>query len=375
MEKHYTLLKTAQLLGVTTQTLRNWDNAKKIRTVRTVGNQRRVPESEIVRLLGSAVPEVAEVKHKPQRTTAVVVETKDNMLLMCKDAAVYDITENRVLNGDLLPGSMLKKTKTYSDWMKTRFCRETNFSAGRLMQRAFGTFDHEKAVAETRALSLSDCYWLKKQNENVLFDDVTPYVHKEWDGTSQYKTGSLSTLFTGGTSDKYWQSSKALLKVNSFNEYEPYVLCSALGIENIADIQMSDEGILVTNFTSTSCFLETMEQSGETGESDNLYEKAALLFKEQAVALFVVDYFVENKNRHSRNYGFLRDTNTGEYISMAPYYGFKRIWSGDVTPIPESVLQEYRGYINNLCRWAISAAGGFEYGTIIERRARELLRI
>jgi hypothetical protein len=44
------LSEAAEVLGVTTQTLRNWDKAKKIKTVRTVGSHRRVPISEIERL-------------------------------------------------------------------------------------------------------------------------------------------------------------------------------------------------------------------------------------------------------------------------------------------------------------------------------------
>jgi putative resolvase len=55
MEKHITLSKAAELLGVTAKTLRVWDSAGKIRMMRTPGNQRRVPESEVVRLSGSKV--------------------------------------------------------------------------------------------------------------------------------------------------------------------------------------------------------------------------------------------------------------------------------------------------------------------------------
>ena len=51
IEKHLRLSKAAELLGVSTQTLRTWDTAGKIKTVRTQGNQRRIPESEVMRLL------------------------------------------------------------------------------------------------------------------------------------------------------------------------------------------------------------------------------------------------------------------------------------------------------------------------------------
>jgi len=52
MEKHISLAKAAELLGVTTKTLRVWDAGGKLKTIRTPGNQRRVPESEVLRILG-----------------------------------------------------------------------------------------------------------------------------------------------------------------------------------------------------------------------------------------------------------------------------------------------------------------------------------
>ncbi|MEM2183012.1 MAG: IS607 family transposase [Candidatus Bathyarchaeia archaeon] len=52
MEKLYTLKEAKRLLGVTTRTIQRWDKEGKIRVVRTVGGRRRVPESEIKRILG-----------------------------------------------------------------------------------------------------------------------------------------------------------------------------------------------------------------------------------------------------------------------------------------------------------------------------------
>jgi putative resolvase len=52
MERLYTLKEAKKLLGVTTRTIQRWDKEGKIRVVRTVGGRRRVPESEIKRILG-----------------------------------------------------------------------------------------------------------------------------------------------------------------------------------------------------------------------------------------------------------------------------------------------------------------------------------
>jgi len=379
MEKHYSLLKAAGLLGVTTQTLRNWDNAGKLRTIRTPGNQRRVPESEIVRLSGGTVDITTENKQKPQRLTvekqekpvipeeiteipAINIKREDNFLLMCKDTAVYDIAQKAVLNEKLLPGCMLKNTMDYNQWVKTRYAEQTNFSAQNIIRNTFEKNNYDHIINTTRALSLSDSYWIKKHDEEVLFDEVSPYIN----------FNQHANLFVSGKTDKKWLDSHTILKINAFREFEPYLLCEALGLKNVTEAQAAEEGMMLSNFTSPDLFYESMEQYGTTEEDprDFMIEK----YKEQAVALFVIDYLVENNDRHPDDYGFLRNSATGEYVLMAPYHNFDWAWSGDVIALPESALRGYKGYIHELCRWVIDIASDFEYGTIIERRASELLR-
>ena len=52
MKELVTLSKASKILGVTTNTLRNWDEAGKIQTVRTSGNHRRIPIEELEKLRG-----------------------------------------------------------------------------------------------------------------------------------------------------------------------------------------------------------------------------------------------------------------------------------------------------------------------------------
>lgn len=299
-----------------------------------------------------------------------------DILLMCKDTPVYNITKERVINRKLLPGAMLRNTMDYSGWMRTRYSAGSNASARRMMLRAFGTDNHNRTLDATRALSLSDCYWLKKQNETVLFGDVTPYCNDEWKGDGDFKGGSISTLFVNGAADKKWLDAKTLLKVNSFKEYDVYQLCSQLGLEKYtANADVSDEGILIYNFTSPDYFFESFEQSGYVGENDDARTVAVEMFGEKAVSLFVVDFLTEHDDRHWGNFGFLRDANTGEYMSMAPYFDFDWAWSDGVTPLPANAYQKYTDVICDLCTVATTAAASSKYETVIVKRAAELLRM
>ncbi|MGB9631056.1 MAG: IS607 family transposase, partial [Candidatus Methanodesulfokora sp.] len=52
LEKHYTMKEASRILGVSVRRLQIWDKEGKIRCVRTPGGRRRIPESELKRLLG-----------------------------------------------------------------------------------------------------------------------------------------------------------------------------------------------------------------------------------------------------------------------------------------------------------------------------------
>lgn len=52
LEKHYTMREASKILGVSVRRLQIWDKQGKIRCVRTPGGRRRIPESELKRILG-----------------------------------------------------------------------------------------------------------------------------------------------------------------------------------------------------------------------------------------------------------------------------------------------------------------------------------
>jgi len=52
MERLYTMKEASKLLGVHVKTIQKWDKQGKIKCIRTVGGRRRIPESEIKRILG-----------------------------------------------------------------------------------------------------------------------------------------------------------------------------------------------------------------------------------------------------------------------------------------------------------------------------------
>ena len=86
------------------------------------------------------------------------------MMLMCKNTPVYDIENEKTLNYNLLPGLMQQKgadNHTFTKWMKYRYSSGTNTIARKLKGITFGQGARMRINRETRALSFSDCYWIK----------------------------------------------------------------------------------------------------------------------------------------------------------------------------------------------------------------------
>lgn len=64
MERLLSVGEACKKLGIHPNTLRRWDRQGKIRVVRPQGGKRRVPESEINRILGSAAPAESAAKEE-----------------------------------------------------------------------------------------------------------------------------------------------------------------------------------------------------------------------------------------------------------------------------------------------------------------------
>jgi len=296
---------------------------------------------------------------------------------MCRNTAVYDITSEAVLNSDLLPGAIRHGTMDFTTWMQTRYSVGSNVSARRMMLRAFGSDNHNSSLSQTRALSLSDCYWLKGKDENVKFEDVTPYLHEEWDGTGEFKGGSISTLFVNGAASKRWINRNTLIKFNSAKELVPFKLAEALKLGLVPKAWVEGEDFYIANFTTMTSMLETMEQSGLVAGDSKPQEIAVDQLKSDAVSLFVLDYLVEHDDRHWGNFGFMKDTTTGRYTGMAYYYDFDWAWSDAVVPLPDNAVSKYPDLIAELATKAIAVSEQFEtrYRDVIVKRANELIAL
>ena len=277
---------------------------------------------------------------------------KVDFFLMHKNMPVYDITNDKILNDDLCPGAIKAGYLTFYEWMRTRYSANSNTWSRRAMLRTFGTDNHNNILKLTRALCLSDQYWLKEKFENVTFESVTPYLNEKWTEGEWFSEGSIATLFTNGAATKQWNNSHELCKFNSEKEFDVFLIISQIwpdAIETgmIPKTRLEGKDLVIENFTNTNVFLEALDQSAELGPLDNHLEKAIELYGDTAVKLLLVDYLVEHDDRHSGNIGILRCSKSGKrLLQMAPWYDFDWCFSDNVTPIPNIVFDKFTNTVD-----------------------------
>lgn len=246
------------------------------------------------------------------------------MILYCKNASVYDIDTEEVLCKALLPGLMSKyaDSQTFEAWCETRYSSLSNNLARKLNGLAVGMGKRKKLNRLTNMFSLSDCYWIKDKKSSVKFEDVSPYYNNFWTGEGEYTGGSIPTSYVGGYLSKEWKNSKELWKYGDCKiEEDCSTICEKCGISSVKNV-WCDDHLVSYNFTSVNVMLEQGDQSGRLNVHDYDEYTMVELFGMYGFQMVLVDAIVGNGDRHPGNFGWLRDTNTGEYLRPAPLYDF-----------------------------------------------------
>lgn len=299
------------------------------------------------------------------------------MLLMCKDVPVYDIAEEKVHNRALLPGYMQKCpcAATFRTWMKYRYASGTNTIARRLKGVTFGQGARGRINRETHALSFSDCYWIREKDERLQFSEVSPYYAPFWDGMGEFEGQAVPTLYTSGALSKEWKPDGKLYKYGQLGiELECIALCRACGIP-VEDAVMVSGGIAVTNITSPRRMLEQADASGRLDADDFDEADVLALFGLAGAQMLLIDAIVGNGDRHAGNFGWLRDSDTGEYVCMAPLYDFDHAL--DATGTSDRLLADAVAHCMEYADEVVRIAGiaARSSNEVFRRRAGSVLKL
>jgi len=155
---------------------------------------------------------------------------------------------------------------------------------------------------------------------------------------------------------KYWIDSCRLYKKGCAVELEAYNLAIALNIPcNKIEKAPDESGIVVYNFTNSNAMLEPAICSGKfKGTFFPTIDEIVAGLGEAGLKMLAFDAVTGNTDRHLENFGFLRNADNGEYLSMAPLYDFDHVLEAQgaddflITQLPKHPI------IEQVCRKVIA---------------------
>lgn len=237
---------------------------------------------------------------------------------------------------------------TINDWIDGRQVAKHRTSIERLMRELDLTTRHD-FISMVRCLSLTDTFWMKREDEDLKWDDVSLYTnpfddaitHIAFDGTGMYGRQNSPTspeFATSGSFAKCWVRENgqiSLLKRGSTGYanagFEPYSEVLASNLLDAANAHHVHYALAKFHKKlACKCPIFTSENEGFVSahrffdgnfDVDDMLEFSAKHGAEESFReMIVMDAVMANVDRHAGNYGFLVDNATGEILRMAPLF-------------------------------------------------------
>lgn len=271
-------------------------------------------------------------------------ETYDfNGYLMHKDDKVAIIKNTEFvesLNDYLLPIIMLNKTNgSFEAWLQTRVI-DTHRTNSRQIRRRLSvkTEIPKEIVIKAKALSITDSYWLKEENENTSYKQVRARLSDGLNtialyGNSEslnFKDTDLTPELTNiGSFEKCWKlinNHWYMIKKGSLKENFAEVLTSNIAIYlgfNAIKYEAINDGFLVRckDFTNNGEIdFEPMYSFVQDywGIDDSVNIINELGYINDFLDITFMDALCYNIDRHTFNFGILRKD--GDVIGLAPNF-------------------------------------------------------
>ncbi|MCL2806184.1 MAG: HipA domain-containing protein [Treponema sp.] len=289
------------------------------------------------------------LKHKD--IDVALLETKNN-------GVIIRIIE--ILNKEHMPIPSVREDGQIDEdrldtWWLGRGISENRKEYKAVMQK-LNNIGKEMLLHLSQGLSLSDHYWMQKENENLKWKDINFYEN-EFDRSlgklffgieTQNKKYNFNSpdVTSSGNLKKRWDITKdgkrVLIKTGSnpfmqepLNEVLATIICRKLGIPHVPykikyrKNEPYSECINLTNINRELIDVNDIYYIKEpTFENDNLYkhltkccEKLKVgAYHEMINRMLILDYLMLNHDRHYKNFGVTRNSETLDDYKFAPIY-------------------------------------------------------
>lgn len=256
---------------------------------------------------------------------------------------------------ELLPCILIREQcdpRALMYWLNTRRPpRNREYASELYKQAGLAEDDLNGFLTVTKGLSVEDAYWTPGIRDTTRFDDVNLFDHSmsgilslvAYTGRSEYPSGTVSGLSsewsTGGTFPKAWRRVEGKLKlyksyafqeqVNTvYAEFYASQILDALGYSHVPYTLHKWKGKLAAVsdlFTSKEvAYVPYAEVHREMHPyavlSAMLKAGEPLRVVKQARRMYIADVLVQNLDRHTNNFGYLRENSTGRLVGFAPLF-------------------------------------------------------
>ena len=260
--------------------------------------------------------------------------------IMSGDTIVATITDGLITDSDpaLLP-LYLKRTGDVESWLRGRAI-DSHRTNSRLLKKALRmvSADDVELVLKVNAATITDTYWFRGDGADINYEDVrfrANYFDKlalNGDPDSFNQPYSPTPELTNiGSYEKCWRLSGGgwwMIKQGSdlerFSELFICRLGQALGF-SMAEYQPENGTIKSPDFTDGAS-INYEAADGIVGDDEDYcvnfeaFWRLAPELAEQYMRIIYMDTLCFNMDRHTKNYGVLRDVHSGEILRMAPNY-------------------------------------------------------
>ncbi|MDY4784323.1 hypothetical protein [Pygmaiobacter massiliensis] len=266
--------------------------------------------------------------------------TQFNGWIMNRDLPVARIENDRVVNLDeQLAPLYISRTKHFEGWLEMRAIDQHRPNS-RLLKKALRLAERDdiSTVLSVNAVTITDSYWVREDGSSLCYDDVRFKVNMfdrlalrgDFDSLSQppSRTPELTNI---GSYEKCWRLEdgewwlwKAANKNEMFSELFISYLGASLGFE-MAEYRREGEYVKSRDFTQNATVnfepaFSLMHDNEDYTANYKVFKGISQALADQYVEILIMDTLCLNADRHTQNYGVLRDRDTGKILCMAPNF-------------------------------------------------------
>ena len=292
--------------------------------------------------------------------------------LMLEDRPIAKIKNGMIIesNDALLP-LYLKRTKDVEGWIASRAI-DSHRTNSRLLKKALRlriTDDVSTALA-VNAATVTDRYWFKPEGSQASYEDIR-FKENYFDQLAlrgdpdsfSRKPSRTPELTNTGSFEKCWKLIDGkwwMYKSGNENEYFSELFICKLGEKlgfPMAHYELDGQYIRSEDFTDGARVnFEPIKSIVDDDEDykncfDILNAVSSELAKQYLILIWM-DSVCYNMDRHTENFGFLRDVKTGEILSLAPNYDnnialIAKGYPSDVSRENDGLIRFFRDFIKS----------------------------